>query len=56
MAAGIKVTSRKGQRVTALTRDFKKSVIERVEWDPRFARALLDEAAPLFLNGELEIA
>jgi DNA-binding phage protein len=36
----------------ALTRDFKKTVAARVQRDPGFARALLDEAATLFLNGE----
>src|SRR5919109_1195743 len=43
-----------GQEVTemALTRDFKQTVAERVQRDPAFARALLDEAATLFLNGE----
>ena len=40
----------------ALTRDFKQTVIERVRRDPAFARALLDEAAGLFLNGEPETA
>jgi len=40
----------------ALTRDFKQTVVERVERDPKFARALLDEAATLFLNGEPETA
>ena len=36
----------------ALTRDFKQTVVARVQRDPAFARALLDEAATLFLNGE----
>ena len=40
----------------ALTRDFKHTVVERVERDPAFAHALLDEAATLFLNGEPETA
>ena len=35
-----------------LTCDFKLTVIERVRRDPAFAKALLDEAATLFLNGE----
>jgi len=35
-----------------LTRDFKKTVVARVERDPAFAKALLDEAATLFLGGE----
>jgi DNA-binding phage protein len=29
-----------------------QTVVERVQRDPAFARALLDEAATLFLNGE----
>jgi DNA-binding phage protein len=36
----------------APTRGFKQTVAERVKRDPAFARALLDEAATLFLNGE----
>lgn len=40
----------------ALTRDFKQTVVERVRRDPEFARAMLDEAAMLFLNGEPETA
>lgn len=40
----------------ALTRDFKRTVVERVQRDPSFAKALLDEAATLFLNGEPETA
>ena len=40
----------------ALTRDFKQTVSERIARDPAFARALLDEAANLFLNGEPETA
>lgn len=38
----------------ALTRSFKQTVVERLERDPAFAQALLDEAATLFLNGEPE--
>lgn len=40
----------------ALTREFKRTVIERVQRDPAFARALLDEAATLFLSGEADTA
>jgi DNA-binding phage protein len=40
----------------ALTRNFKETVIQRVQSDPSFAQALLDEAATLFLNGEPETA
>jgi hypothetical protein len=39
-----------------LTRDFKQTVVERVERDPDFAKALLDEAASLFLSGEPDAA
>lgn len=39
-----------------LTRDFRKTVVERVAQDPAFAKALLDEAATLFLSGEPETA
>jgi DNA-binding phage protein len=35
-----------------LTRDFKETVVERIRRDPDFAKAMLDEAATLFLNGE----
>lgn len=40
----------------ALTRDFKETVIARVERDPAFARALLDEAIALLISGEPETA
>ena len=40
----------------ALTRNFKKTVVARVARDPKFAKALLDEAATLFLNDEPETA
>ncbi len=40
----------------ALTRDFKQTVVKRVKRDPDFAKALLDEAATLFLNGEADTA
>ena len=40
----------------ALTRDFKQTIAERVTRDPAFARAMLDEAGTLFLNGEPETA
>lgn len=36
----------------ALSRDFKQTITERVQREPAFAKALLDEAASLFLNGE----
>jgi DNA-binding phage protein len=35
-----------------LTRDFKQTIADRVRRDPDFAKAMLDEAATLFLNGE----
>jgi DNA-binding phage protein len=40
----------------ALTRDFKETVAMRVQSDPAFAQALLDEAITLFINGEPESA
>jgi DNA-binding phage protein len=39
-----------------LTRNFKATVVQRVQTDVSFAQALLDEAATLFLNGEPETA
>jgi DNA-binding phage protein len=39
-----------------LTRDFKQTVVNRVARDPAFAKALLDEAATLFLSGEPDAA
>jgi len=40
----------------ALTRDFKQTVNTRLQADPAFAQALLQEAATLFLNGEPDTA
>ncbi len=40
----------------ALTRDYKQTVVTRVQNDPAFAQALLDEALNLFLNGEPDSA
>ncbi len=40
----------------AMTRDFKKTVKERVQRDSEFSIALLDEAISLFFNGEPEVA
>ncbi len=40
----------------ALTRDFRETVTSRVQNDPKFARALLDEAIVLFINGEPDTA
>jgi len=37
-------------------RDSKLTVVDRVKRDPAFAKALLDEAVTLFLNGEPETA
>ena len=39
-----------------LTRDFKETVETRIKTDQEFAKALLDEAVYLFLNGEPETA
>ena len=38
------------------TRDFKQTIVERVQRDPAFGKALLDEAATMFLNGEQDTA
>ena len=40
----------------ALTRDVKATVVERVQRDPVFAKAMLHEAATLFHNGEPDAA
>lgn len=40
----------------ALTRDFKQTVQARAKAEPAFAKALLDEATILFLDGEAETA
>lgn len=40
----------------ALTRDFKKTIAERTQRDPELARALLDEAATLFLSDDPKTA
>jgi len=39
-----------------ITRDYKDSINERVDNDPLFTAALLDEAITLFLNGEPDVA
>jgi len=39
-----------------LTRDSRQTVAERLRRDPEFAKAMLDEAATLFLNGEPQTA
>ena len=39
-----------------LTKNFKETVLARVESDSAFARAMFDEAISLYLNGERETA
>lgn len=39
-----------------LTKNFKETVIARVESDSAFARAMYDEAISLYLDGEPETA
>uniref|UniRef100_UPI004055A983 helix-turn-helix domain-containing transcriptional regulator n=1 Tax=Candidatus Electrothrix sp. TaxID=2170559 RepID=UPI004055A983 len=39
-----------------ITREYKATVHERVQREPEFAAALLDEAVTLFLNGESDTA
>jgi DNA-binding phage protein len=45
-----------GGSEVALARDSKDTVKERAARDPAFAKAMLDEAATAFLNGEPHIA
>jgi DNA-binding phage protein len=52
---GIMKRERKNKIMT-LTRNFKETVSARIQSDPTFATALLDEAISLFLNGEPETA
>jgi DNA-binding phage protein len=40
----------------SITRDVKETINTRVKRDPEFAKALLDEAVSLFLNGEPDTA
>ncbi len=40
----------------AITRDYKTTITQCVESNPAFAKALLDEAMSLFLNGEPDVA
>jgi DNA-binding phage protein len=40
----------------ALTRDFKKTVVARIERDLAFAKELLNEATTLLISGEAETA
>ncbi len=40
----------------SITRDYKQTINERVNKDPVFTAALLDEAITLFLNGEPDVA
>jgi DNA-binding phage protein len=52
---GFKV-EREKVNAMAVTRDSRHTVAERVKRDPAFAKALLDEALTLFLNGEPDTA
>ncbi|MCY3873313.1 MAG: transcriptional regulator [Rhodobacteraceae bacterium] len=38
----------------ALTRDFKETIRARIESDPDFRKALLEEGAECFLSGDVE--
>jgi hypothetical protein len=42
--------------IMELTKDFKETVNARIQRDPEFVIALLDEAISLFLNGQPETA
>jgi DNA-binding phage protein len=52
----IRIIKEKRGSLMALTRDFKETINARAQRDPEFAKALLDEAVFLFLNGEPETA
>jgi DNA-binding phage protein len=52
----VPIGERQEVSMMGLTRDFKETIVERVQRDPDFAKALLDEAATLFLNGEPQLA
>ncbi|MCP4761941.1 MAG: transcriptional regulator [archaeon] len=39
-----------------LTRDYKETINKRAKSDPEFAKALLNEAITLFINGEPDVA
>jgi DNA-binding phage protein len=39
-----------------LTKDFSEVLVERIQRQPEFAIALLDEAIAVFLNGEPDVA
>jgi hypothetical protein len=40
----------------ALTKDFSEVLADRIQREPEFAMALLDEAIAVFLNGEPDVA
>jgi hypothetical protein len=42
--------------IVTLTRDFKEAVLSRIQREPEFVAALLDEAISLVLDGEIETA
>ena len=46
---------KKGEKMV-ITREYKTTINERVQREPEFAAALLDEAISLFLNGEPDTA
>ncbi|VVM06997.1 hypothetical protein MAMT_01496 [Methylacidimicrobium tartarophylax] len=56
MKGGSSKAAREEVNEMVLTRDFEETIVERVRRDPNFSKALLDEAATLFLNGEADTA
>jgi DNA-binding phage protein len=50
-----KIGSNLRRQYMALTRDFKKSVLERAQRDPAFKNGLLEEAINEFLSGNVEV-
>ena len=50
------MTNLPAKHPAAFTRDYKQTVVARIQRDPDFAKALCNEAASLFLNGEADMA
>jgi hypothetical protein len=49
-------SGKRNRQLMALTRNFKKTIVDRIERESAFAQALLDEANNLFLSDEPETA
>jgi hypothetical protein len=49
-------SGKRNRQLMALTRNFKKTIVDRIDRESAFAQALLDEADNLFLSDEPETA